>query len=44
MVHGGRVYPEPRPASVKTASVLRLAIGIVIAVALTWMVTRAFKF
>jgi len=44
MVHGERSYPEPRPASVQTASVLRLAIGIVIAVLLTWMVTRAFRF
>lgn len=44
MVHGERDYPEPRPASVQTASVLRLVIGIVIAVVLTWMVTRAFRF
>jgi cytochrome b len=44
MVHGKRAYPEPQPDSVQTASLLRLAIGIVIAVVLTWMVTRAFRF
>ena len=44
MVHGRRTYPAPTPASVQTGSLLRLAIGIVIAVVLTWMVTRAFKF
>ena|SRR5690349_10868788 len=44
MVRGDRAYPEPRPASVQTASLLRLVIGIVIAIVLTWMVTRAFKF
>jgi len=44
MVHGERAYPEPQPAAVRTASLLRLAIGIVVAVVLTWMVTRAFRF
>ncbi|MES1263046.1 MAG: cytochrome b/b6 domain-containing protein [Peristeroidobacter soli] len=44
MVHGERTYPGPQPASLQTASVLRLVIGIVIAVVLTWMVTRAFRF
>ena len=44
MVHGERSYPEPQPVSVQTASAPRLVIGIVIAVVLTWMVTRAFRF
>jgi cytochrome b len=44
MIHGERAYPEPRPASVRTASVRRLVIGVVIAVVLTWLVTRAFRF
>ena len=44
MVSGGRAYPAPRPASMRPASLLRLAVGIVIATALTWMVTRAFQF
>jgi cytochrome b len=44
MVHGRRAYPVPAPAPARTASLVRLAIGIVIALVLTWMVTRAFKF
>ena len=44
MVHGERAYPPPLPTPVQPASLLRLIIGIVIAVAITWAVTRAFKF
>ena len=44
MVHGERAYPPPQPSPMQSASVLRLVVGIVIAVAITWMVTRAFRF
>jgi len=44
MVHGKRAYPEPQPPSMRSASLLRLLIGVVLAAALTWMVTRAFQF
>jgi len=44
MVHGERAYPPPPPAPVQPASLLRLIIGIVIAAAITWAVTRAFRF
>jgi cytochrome b len=44
MVHGKRVYPEPQPQFMRSASVLRLLIGVVLAAGLTWMVTRAFQF
>jgi cytochrome b len=43
MVHGKRAYPEPRPPAMRPASMLRLLIGVVLAAALTWMVTRAFQ-
>jgi cytochrome b len=43
MVHGERQYLAPLPP-VRAASVVRLLIGIVLAGALTWMVTRAFQF
>jgi cytochrome b len=43
MFHGTRVYPREVPP-VQPASTLRLVIGIVIAAALTWAVTRAFGF
>ena len=44
MVHGERAYPAPQPAPVQPASLLRLIVGVVIAAAITWAVTRAFKF
>jgi cytochrome b len=44
MVHGKRAYPAPQPPSMRSASALRLVIGVVVAAGLTWMVTRAFQF
>ncbi len=44
MVHGKRAFPEPQPQAMRSASVLRLLIGVVLAAGLTWMVTRAFQF
>jgi cytochrome b len=44
MLHGRRAYPDPQPPSLRSASVLRLLIGIVLAAGLTWMATRAFQF
>jgi cytochrome b len=44
MVHGKRAYPEPQPPDMRSASVLRLVIGVVLAAGFTWMVTRAFQF
>jgi len=44
MMHGKRAYPEPQPPPVRGASLPRLLLGVVLAVALTWMVTRAFQF
>ena len=44
MVHGLRAYPEPQPQSMRSASVLRFVIGVLLAAGLTWMVTRAFQF
>jgi cytochrome b len=44
MMHGKRAYPEPQPQAMRSASVLRLLIGVVLAAGLTWMVTRAFQF
>jgi cytochrome b len=43
MVHGKRAYPEPQPPSMRSASLLRLGVGVAIAAGLTWMVTRAFQ-
>ena len=44
MVHGRRAYPEPQPPPMKSASARRFLLGVVLASALTWMVTRAFQF
>jgi cytochrome b len=44
MMHGKRVYPEPQPPDMRSASVLRLVIGVVLAAGFTWMATRAFQF
>jgi cytochrome b len=44
MVHGKRAYPEPQPPPMQSASLLRLIMGVVVAAALTWWVTRAFQF
>ncbi len=44
MVHGKRTYPEPQPPPMQSASVVRLLLGIVLAVALTWWVAGAFRF
>ena len=44
MVHGKRAYPEPQPQPLRSASVLRLVIGVVFSAGFTWMVTRAFQF
>jgi cytochrome b len=44
MVHGMRAYPDPQPPSMRSASVLRLLLGVVLAAGLTWMATRAFQF
>jgi len=43
MVLGERAYPEPQPPPMRSASVVRLLLGIVLAAALTWWVTRAFQ-
>lgn len=43
MVHGKREYSATLPP-VRSASLLRLIVGIVLAAALTWMVARAFQF
>lgn len=43
MVHGQRMYPEPQPAPMQSASVVRLLLGIALAAALTWWVARAFQ-
>ena len=44
MVHGKRAYPEPQPPDMRSASVLRLLIGVALAAGFTWMVARAFQF
>lgn len=44
MIHGKRDYAEPQPPPMRSASVVRLLLGIVLAVALTWWVARAFQF
>jgi len=44
MMHGKRAYPEPQPPDMRSASVLRLVIGVVLAAGLTWTVARAFQF
>jgi cytochrome b len=41
MFHGTRAYPQELPP-VQAASALRLIVGVVLAVALTWAVSRAF--
>jgi cytochrome b len=43
MLHGVREFPLEVPA-VKSASALRLVAGVLIAAALTWVVSRAFEF
>lgn len=43
MFHGRRSYPR-EVAPLQQASAVRLAIGVVLAVALTWAVSRAFEF
>jgi cytochrome b len=44
MVHGKRAYPEPQPQPMRSASVLRLLTGVVLAAGITWMAARAFQF
>lgn len=44
MFNGKRSYPDEQPASVVSASWLRLIVGALLAGVLTWMVTRAFQF
>jgi cytochrome b len=44
MVHGKRAYPEPQPQPMRSASMLRLLLGVVLAAGFTWMVSRAFQF
>jgi len=44
MVHGKRAYPEPLPPPVRSASWLRLLLGITLATSITWVVSRAFQF
>ena len=44
MVHGKRAYPEPQPQPMRSASFMRLMIGVVLAAGCTWMVARAFQF
>jgi cytochrome b len=43
MLHGKREYPGD-PVPVNSASKLRIAVGVLIACALTWMVAAAFQF
>jgi cytochrome b len=43
MVHGRREYPGNQPPVI-SASKLRIAVGVLIACALTWMVAAAFQF
>jgi cytochrome b len=40
MVHGMRTFPGEQPAPVKSASWLRFVVGVLLAGALTWMLTR----
>jgi len=40
MVHGMRAFPEGQAASVRTASWVRLVVGVVLAGLLTWLITR----
>jgi cytochrome b len=44
MLHGRRTFPDPQPSSMRSASVLRLLLGVVLAAGLTWMAIRAFQF
>ena len=44
MWHGKRNYPVAGVPAVRVAPVWRLLVGVVLAVALTWMVARAFQF
>jgi cytochrome b len=44
MVHGKRTYEESLPQPMRSASPIRLVLGLVIAAGLTWMVARAFQF
>jgi cytochrome b len=44
MVHGKRNFPEPPPPAMRPASWRRLLTGAALAIAVTWMVTRAFQF
>jgi cytochrome b len=43
MLHGEREFADEMPA-VQHASALRLAVGIVLAALVTWLVSRAFRF
>lgn len=43
MLHGAREYEREVPA-VRTASILRLVIGVILAAAFTWAVSSAFEF
>jgi hypothetical protein len=43
MLHGARAYPAVLPP-VQGASAGRLVLGVVLATALTWAVSRAFDF
>jgi cytochrome b len=44
MVHGKRAYAGQQPQPMRSASVLRFLIGVVLAAAITWMAARAFQF
>ncbi len=44
MVHGRRTYPVEGPQPVRFGGAIRLVIGVVLAVVLTWMVAKAFQF
>jgi len=44
MLHGSRRFSSGPVTSVRTASWLRFIVGVLLAAALTWMVTRAFQF
>ena len=43
IVRGQRTYPEPQPVPMRSASVVRLLLGITLAVALAWWAARAFQ-
>jgi len=43
MLHGKREFPGD-PPSLPTVSAVRLVVGILLAAAITWLVTRAFQF